>query len=586
MPLIHILPEHLRNVIAAGEVIERPASVVKELIENSIDAGAKDIKIEVLYGGKKLIRVSDDGCGMEREDALLSVERYATSKLSQIEDLTGLKTLGFRGEALASIASVSKLTIETGTDMERPATLIEIIGGQLKEVREAPPFKGTIVTVKDLFFNTPARRKFLRANSTELAHIMETVIYEALADPGRGYKLFADHTEVLFLPPAYEPGERVAQVFGMEVFEHMMEFEYSSEEEFTGWTLHAFISRPPEVRSKKTGQYLFINQRPVKDHIVSRAIYDGLGELVPKDRHPLFVVYLRLPPSMVDFNVHPAKKEVRFSDSASLYEFVKKAVARSVAKAAQKTHKDTSRAVSTTGEAEVMKITGEVVNSVIGEVELSSSSLHLFTHSTIEPFSYEKGFSFIPAGDVFVAISEPDGLLIMDIHAAHERVLYERFLKGSIQTKRLLFPAQVQLQPLYHRLLLEAQHLLRDLGFEIEDFGTNTVIVRTLPAPFKEEHIRPVLEDIGATLRESEETGSIKGLTTVTSPPGEETKRHLVARLACHKSVRAGEALTGPEIETLYRELLMTSEPYHCPHGRPTLIKITKEELYKRFGRV
>lgn len=573
MPSIRILPEHLRNVIAAGEVIERPASVVKELIENSIDAGAGKIKIEVLYGGKKLIKVTDDGVGMDREDALLSIQRYATSKISTIEDLFRLQTLGFRGEALASIAAVSRLTIETGTDQTEPATFIEVIGGEIKSVRDAPPIKGTIITVRDLFFNTPARRKFLRANSTELNHILDKVLAEALADFSRGYELFADDTEVLFLTPVYEPRERIAQVFGVETMEHMLEFENS----FEDTRFQAFISKPPELRAKRTGQYIFINQRPVKDYLISKAIYDGLGSLISKDKHPLFVVYLSIPASKVDFNVHPTKREVRFSDGAAIYEFIRGTVEEIInEKIGEQTgfmekyrfsDKDSGQAVQGTRAWKNVQLSSDLSTEFTG--------LRLFEKDS----AYEAAQPFICFGDIFIAMPGPDGLLIMDKHAAHERVLYERFLNGSISTKRLLFPKQVKLQPVLYRIILKNREILKEMGFELDDFGSGTVIVRTVPEFYKDESIHAILEEIGSILKDPEEGMGHKEEIL-------ERKKALAAGLACHKSVRGRDPVNREEVEFLYRELLKTSDPHHCPHGRPTIIKITIQELLKRFGRV
>lgn len=582
MPSIRLLPEHLRNVIAAGEVIERPASVVKELIENSIDAGASKIKIEVLYGGKKLIKVTDDGTGMDRDDALLSVQRYATSKIATMEDLFKLQTLGFRGEALASIAAVSRLTIETGTDQTGPATLIEVAGGEVKSIRDAPPLRGTIVTVRDLFFNTPARRKFLRANSTELNHIIEIVTAEALSDFSRDYKLYADDTEVLFFPPVYEPRERIAQVFGMETREHMLEFENS----FEDMRFQAFISKPPELRAKRTGQYIFVNQRPVRDYLISKAIYDGLGSLISTDRHPLFVAYLIIPPSKVDFNVHPTKKEVRFSDGAAIYDFIRGTVEEIINKKIEE-H---------IGFKEQRGLAGEDFKTEglrLKAYPFTHSPIHQFTCSPSYDFSseftglrlferdstYEGAQPFICFGDIFIAMPWPDGLLIMDKHAAHERVLYEKFLNGSVAVKRLLFPKQVKLQPVLYRIILNNRGILKEMGFEIDDFGSGTVIVRTLPEFYREDSLSGILEEIGSSLKDSLEGMAHKEELL-------EKKKALAARLACHKSLRGGDPVNRQEIEALYRELLKTSDPYHCPHGRPTIVRLTIDELYKRFGRV
>ncbi|MCX7794105.1 MAG: DNA mismatch repair endonuclease MutL [Thermodesulfovibrionales bacterium] len=568
MPSIQILPEHLRNVIAAGEVIERPASVVKELIENAIDAGSRNITVEILYGGKKLIKVSDDGCGMDRDDALLSIERYATSKISKIEDLFKLKTLGFRGEALASIAAVSRLTIETGIDTSLPGTLIEIAGGEIESIRDAPPLKGTIVTVRDLFFNTPARRKFLRANSTELNHVIETVISEALADFKLGFKLFADNTELLFLPSVYEPRERITQVFGMESIEHMDEFEH----EFDDMTIHAFISRPPELRAKKTNQYIFVNQRPVRDPVITKAVYDGLSGILPEGKHPLFVIYLKINPSKVDFNVHPTKREIRFSDSSSVYEFVRNAVENACVKKLKVIQFEASG--SSDRFHEPISASGPIY-----AYNTTDSAHGLFERASCYETSLPSERDIIFLGEIFIIMFQKDGLLIMDKHAAHERVLYERYLKGEVIPKRLLFPKQVRLQPALYRSILDNKEILNEMGLEIEDFGSGTVIVRTLPEFYDENSLQSILDDIGSVLKTSAE-----GMDS--EEEIFDKKKALAASLACHKSIRGRDFLNIEEVKTLYSELLKASDPYHCPHGRPTLIKITLNELLKMFGRL
>lgn len=604
MPSIQILPEHLRNVIAAGEVIERPASVVKELIENSIDAGAENIRIEVLYGGKKLIKVTDDGCGMDRKDALLSIERYATSKISSIEDLFRLRTLGFRGEALASIASVSKLTIETGRDRTEPATFLEVIGGVIKQIREVAPLKGTIVTARDLFFNTPARRKFLKANSTELNHILEVIISEGLSGYSREYRLFADDTEILSLWSVQTPLERIQQVFGAEAVKHFVEIHFS--DEFL--RLHAFISKPPELRSRKTGQYIFINNRPVKDYLISKAIYDGLSRVLPRDKHPLCVLYLDINPSEVDFNVHPTKREVRFQDGARIYEFIKQAIEENIHRFGLFTEgggigfeapvsPDTFKPKeSSLNSSEIMEYKNQN-ESTLESVEGISGALSIFERTTSvygpsgEGESINAG-SFFTFGDVFVAMPAQDGVIIMDKHAAHERVLYEKFLGGSIITKKLLFPKQVHLQPVHYRIILGLKDILKDMGIKLEDFGPGTVIVRTVPEVFDIENLGPIIEDIAEAFRSMEDESAGEGKKGVLqksqifwdSSIGDRIKT-VAATLACHRSVRGRDQIGGPEIEALCRDLFNTSDPYHCPHGRPTMLKISLEEILKRFGR-
>ncbi len=604
MPVIQILPEHVRNLIAAGEVIERPASVVKELVENSIDAGAENIKIEVLYGGKRLIRVTDDGCGMEKKDAILSIERYATSKISTIEDLFNIRTLGFRGEALASIASVSRLTIETGTDPSQVGTLIEVKGGGNAVIRDAPPIKGTIVTVRDLFFNTPARRKFLKTDSTELNHIIEVVVSEGLAEHRRGFRLFADNRELLNLAPVNSIKERVAQILGKEAIQRMMEFQARHE----GLGLHGFVSLPPEVRSRRTGQYIFVNNRPVRDYLISKAIYEGLSEILPKDKHPLFVIYLSVDPSKVDFNVHPTKKEVRFSEGTVIYEFIIGSLKRALK---QRDARDKFRAsqqsvAEVTPEIQGPEGLGERIGSPI-EIPAVTSPLSSLNHIptvaspliggeiTMRLFEketfYRKG-QVLSFGGVFVAMADEEGLIVMDRHAAHERILYERFLNGLISTKTLLFPKQVRLQPVSYRIILSLQELLKGMGIEVEDFGKSVLLVRAIPEYFREEDIDSILEDIASAFRESEETRSpFDRIDSARSSVAEVTvelshkRQSIASTLACHRSIRRGEEITPEEIEALYRELLSSSDPYHCPHGRPTMIRISIDEIMKRFGR-
>ncbi|MDH5203208.1 MAG: DNA mismatch repair endonuclease MutL, partial [Nitrospirota bacterium] len=321
MAQIKIIPHDLRNKIAAGEVIERPASVVKELIENSIDAGSTDIKIEVLYGGKRLIKVSDNGTGMDSEDALLCFERYATSKLFSEEDLFNIRTMGFRGEALSSIASVSKVKLVTAPKDISQGVSIEIHGGEVKAVKDSPSF-GTTVEVKDLFFNTPARKKFLKKNTTELLHIIDRVTEEALAHYSIGFTFISDNYETMNIPFASGIRERIMQIYGDEFLDGLIEVNAETE----NLTIQSFVSKGANFRNSKSHQFLFINRRPIRDPSIAHAVYRAYEGMLPHDRHPVFFLFLSIEPGKVDFNVHPTKREVRFEDKEYIYRFVHNAI--------------------------------------------------------------------------------------------------------------------------------------------------------------------------------------------------------------------------------------------------------------------
>ncbi|WP_333654410.1 DNA mismatch repair endonuclease MutL [Dissulfurispira sp.] len=319
MPRINVLPLNLRNKIAAGEVVERPASVVKELMENSIDAMASRIEIDVAKAGKRLIRVSDNGIGMDREDALLAFERYATSKIKDEHDLFNIKTMGFRGEALSSIASVSRVRLIT-SHQDETGTCIEIIGGDVKEIKDCPAI-GTTIEIKDLFFNTPARRKFLKSDSTENYHIIDTVTREAISHYQTGFVLRMDGDDVLNLSPASSYKERLVQIFGKDFVNELME----TEAEDGRISIKAFLGKTTNLRNNRNNQFLFINNRPVKDQPITYAVYKAYEELIPKDRHPVFLLFMGIDPKKVDFNVHPTKREVRFEDKSSVFNFVHQA---------------------------------------------------------------------------------------------------------------------------------------------------------------------------------------------------------------------------------------------------------------------
>jgi DNA mismatch repair protein MutL len=572
MPQIKILPSDLRNKIAAGEVIERPASVVKELIENSIDAGSSDISIDVLYGGKRLIRVSDNGNGMDKEDALLCFQRHATSKLSNEEDLFNIKTMGFRGEALSSIASVSKVKLITGLKNSYPQPLfskggmrgrvgvsVEIHAGEVKEIKDSPSI-GTSVEVRDLFFNTPARKKFLKSNSTELFHIIDTVTKEALSHWGICFKLSSDNQETVNLSVSSGIRERIMQVYGEEFLDNLMEVNNEAE----GIRINSYLTKGDNFRNNRSHQFIFINKRPVKDQSLSHAVYNAYEGILPRDKHLIFFLFLDIDPRKVDFNVHPTKREVRFEDKESIYRFVNTSIRKAV-------REERNEYVKQFTEMPLIDSLTQSVN--YGMSRFPQAVPHWSGISENLEFAYRPVLPFIYLGDTFIAISGKGGLTLIDHHAAHERILYEKFLKGiNLNSHQLLFPRQVRLSTKEYRIVLENVLILRNFGIEVDDFGHDTVIVRSLPDALKEADIRGILSDVASCI--------IEGVA-----PDKSLKEALAARIACHNSIRGKEILNQEELSNLIADLEQADQPDQCPHGRPTRIFLSLNDLKKMFKR-
>ena len=559
MPQIRILPSNLRNKIAAGEVIERPASVVKELIENAIDAGSTDIRIDVLYGGKRLIKVSDNGIGMDTDDALLCFERHATSKLANEDDLFSIRTLGFRGEALSSIASVSKVRLVTAVRGTPLGVSVALTGGVVSEMKDSPAF-GTTVEVKDLFFNTPARKKFLKATNTELYHIIDVVTQESLSHWDIGFSLVTDNKETLHIPPSSGPKERIMQSYGEEFVNGLA----GVRSEAPGIQCIAYVSRSINFRSTKSHQFIFMNKRPIKDQALSHAVYRAYEGILPQDKHPIFFLFLDVNPSEVDVNVHPTKREVRFQDKEFVYLFVHNALKTSVRGERSEFTRQFIETPSTDSRQHVDE------HSPLSTLLLPQ---HEMTISENLEFTYTPTLPFIYLGDTFIALSGKGGLTLIDHHAAHERILYEKFLQGiQLDSNRLLFPKQVHLSQREYRVILEHTRLLMDFGIEADDFGQNTIIVRSLPDILHKADIQGILSDIASYITE--------GIS-----PDRPLKETLAAKIACHSSIRGKEILNQEELSTLIADLDKTEHPDQCPHGRPTRIFFTQDELKKMFKR-
>ena len=559
MPQIKILPPDLRNKIAAGEVIERPASVVKELIENSIDAGSTDIRIDVLHGGKRLIKVSDDGTGMDKEDALLCFESHATSKLTGEEDLFNIKTMGFRGEALPSIASVAKVKLITGLKSSRSGVAIEIIGGEVKEIKDSPSI-GTSLEVKDLFFNIPARKKFLKSTGTELFHIIDTVTKEALSHWETGFRLISDNRETMNVPLSSGPKERIMQIYGEEFLSGLIEAKAKKE----GLKMISYVTKGDNFRNMKSHQFIFINKRPIKNQSISHAVYHAFEGILPHEKHPIFFLFIDIDPHRVDFNVHPAKREVRFEDKEAVDRFVNNCI------------RETVKMEKTAYTKQFMEIPAPNYsrpspdNSAPFPLPLDSAGLVVSENLEL---SYSASFPFIYLGDTFIAVSSKGGLILIDHHAAHERILYEKFLRGiNLNAHHLLFPKQVRLSHKEYRVILENAQILKDFGIEAEDFGHETVIIRSLPDILTKADINGILSDVASCM--------LEGVS-----PDRSFKEALAAKIACHSSVRGREILNQEEVSSLIADLEQTEHPDQCPHGRPTRIFFSLDDLKKMFKR-
>jgi DNA mismatch repair protein MutL len=555
MPRIILLPDDLKNKIAAGEVVERPAAVMKELIENSIDAGATAVELEVGQGGRRLLRVSDNGEGMKREDALLCIKRHATSKLCSEEDLFNIMTLGFRGEALPSIASVSRMRIDTAPRGSGSGVSLRVEGGEVGEVREAPS-SGTVIEVRDLFFNTPARAKFLKRASTELAHIIDAATRLSLSHPWISFKLKVDGQETMHLPKASGIRERVSQLYGVEFLEGLVE----SGAEAPGMAMKAFVSRPDNLRRTRANQMLFVNRRAVRDPTLSHAINGAYEGLVLGDRYPMYFLFLELDPGEVDFNVHPTKKEIRFGNGEAVHRFVRRGIMDSLAGRAGPSPSPADETGARPAGADY-PFSGPLPPRAAPGVSEAVS------------LSYRAELPFIYLGETFVAVAEAGGLSIIDHHAAHERILYERLLGGvDLKSSRLLFPRQVRLSRKEHVVVMEHKEMLHQMGIELEDFGHDTVLVRALPEAMDGS-------DLGGILSDAAEEMLAGG------KPGEHLLEAVAARVACHSSIRGKKALSAEWLAALIRDLEKAANPGQCPHGRPTRVSYGIDDLRRIFKR-
>ena len=580
---IRVLPDILASQVAAGEVVERPASVVKELVENSIDAGAREVRVDVDKGGTALIRVSDDGCGMSREDALLSLERHATSKLRTAGDLAAIRTLGFRGEAVPSIASVSRFRMVTREADSVAGTEIVVDGGKLRDVREAGCAPGTVIEARALFFNIPARRKFLRAESTEAAHVEHQLRLHALAAPTVRFRLRRDDREIFDLPPAPRAIERVRQLLGPELARELIELPLTHGH---GIAVEGFVLPASHARKGRRHQFVFLNGRPVEDAVISRALAEGFRGALPEGTHPAAWLWIDIEPTLVDVNVHPAKREVRFHRPLDLREAIADALASGLrppppapTTAVEASPKPTF--VPTASPAPVpppVLPVSPVARPVFHAPQPSLESWAEKQAATSDEVPKKGGGvpNFRVLGMLqqrYVVMESADGLVLLDPKAARERILYENLLHGqqdSHPAQPLLIPVLLELDPRDLDVVLRERESLAEAGIEVEPFGGNTVQIRSLPDRLDIDDPRPFL---GALLDEWLHAPISGGRFA-----RERLARMLAARAASLVSPKLEE--TRPLLEELFRCEL----PYCTAYGRPTLTEFGMRELDRRFG--
>jgi DNA mismatch repair protein MutL len=608
-PQIKVLPDALIDQIAAGEVVERPASVVKELVENALDAFATEIDVEIRQGGIEFIRVSDNGIGMSRDAALLALKRHATSKISSMDDLSRIASLGFRGEALPSIASVSRFDLVTRPLDSDEATRITVTGGRVTEVEAAGAAPGTTITVRDLFYNVPARRKFLKTAATESRRVAGWMTDLALSAPGVGFRYRSESRAVLNLAPHADAAARVGEVLGASLSRTLLPVD----NRLDYVDVKGLIGRPDLAQSHRGRMYLYVNGRRIQDRSLVHALTAGYGEYLPDGRFPVAVLFLTLPPDAVDVNVHPTKAEVRFLHPRLVHDALYYTVNRTLtgsAAIASVAPGDPHRPVPTSagGAAElIQKAAREILNRHTGRSGDGQTALWqslyrpapaLSQGSTLETpataaaeaagralpdtadatavTGTDRSGRFYQFAQLYIVAPVADALIVMDQHTAHERILFEavaeRINAELTVTQNLLFPFAIELEPVAFETYTQNEDLFGRAGFQVRTFGHNTVLLEGAPAVLRgkspDRYFREVLEMLASEL---------KG--------GRDRLSALAASFACKAAVKAGDLLNEGEMAALFDQLFATRNPYTCPHGRPTVVRIPKAELDRKFGR-
>jgi len=593
--LIHILPTNLVNKISAGEVIERPSSVVKELLENAIDASSTEISIFVKNGGKRVIKIIDNGIGMNETDAPLSLERHATSKIKEEKDLNFINTLGFRGEALPSIAAVSQLTLKTRSKEDESGTRLEIDGGKVINISKVGMPIGTEIEVRNLFYNTPARFKFLRSVSTELNNINDIIIRLSLPNPSISFHFFHNDREIIFFQKSENILNRIGTIFGNEFVEGLLPIKSEAE----GIVLKGFISKPNFSRSSRIDQYIFVNGRSIRDKTIYHAIMEGYKSIIAKDKYPAIFLFLEIDPSQIDVNIHPTKAEIKFAKPHKIHSLISKAISDTLGKGDLiKSFINKTEFISST-KSIPEKDESELFQKIsLGDSKDNISEI-LDQYFPLEPeeslgieepevsFGKDNALSYIPFLDLrvlgqvknsFILAESKESLVFVDQHAAHERILYSKFKKqisaNKLEIQSLLLPLTIELSFRDKSLIENFKENLLAFGFETDDFGPNTIIIKTIPLLLSEQNAKSVILDLIDKLNSYGRDVNLQKF--------EET---MLKSLACHSAVKANQKLEVEEIKHLLIEMEKIKFSDFCPHGRPAIFEIQFTEIEKRFSR-
>jgi DNA mismatch repair protein MutL len=620
MSKIRVLADHVANQIAAGEVVERPASVAKELVENSIDAGAKRITIEIEAGGRRLLKVSDDGEGMVRDDAILAFERHATSKIRDTEDLAAIGTLGFRGEALASIASVAKVELITCTEDAKAATRVTIDGGRMRDVKDAAHPRGTTIAVRDLFFNIPARRKFLRSEATETFHLTNLVTHYALAHPEIAFTFVNNGREVVRAATAKDLRERAYQIFGEEFLENLLQVNGGDAQvaRVTG-----YVSAPRDRRTSRDSQYLFVNRRFVRDRMIGRSLSEGYRSILPHGVYPAALLFIETPLEEVDVNVHPAKTEVRFRRQAAVADAVREAVRTALASASYVPAPEppplpepmmtaTASVSSFTPQPriefippppppvpieprvppepsgdEIARDIDVMIQSAMIQSSPSARSVALPPLNSAEKLAREVtpeslSTNIRPLGQLeesFIIATDDEGLLLIDQHVAHERILFDKYraleAERRSESQQLLVPETFDLTPAQAAVFDDLAPELEKYGFELMRLSGRTVAIKAIPGDLPGGEARNMLAELLDTV-DAEKKNSAR----------ETLRDEIAASLAGHAAIKVNMPLAPEKMRWLIDRLLQTSSPTTCPHGRPVILRLRTRDILKGFHRI
>ena len=624
MSKIRVLADHVANQIAAGEVVERPASVAKELVENAIDAGATRVTIEIEAGGRRLLKVSDDGEGMVRDDAVLAFERHATSKIRETDDLAAIGTLGFRGEALASIASVARVELTTCIEGANAATRVAIDGGRMRDVKDAAHPRGTTIGVRDLFFNIPARRKFLRSEATETFHLTNLVTHYALAHPEIAFTFINNGREVVRAAQAKDLRERAYQIFGGEFLENLLEVN-SGEPQVAHVT--GYVSAPRDRRTSRDSQYLFVNRRFVRDRMIGRSLTEGYRSILPHGVYPAALLFIETPLDEVDVNVHPAKTEVRFRRQSAVADAVREAVRAALASAnyvpppiQEPAHFEMGepppRPIATATAAvssiapqpriefvpppppapvsvpPVTEVSGDEIARDIELMIQSASSARsaapeLPPLNSAEKFAREVTLETLSANirplgqleESFIIATDDEGLLLIDQHVAHERVLFDKYraleAERRSDSQQLLVPETFDLTPAQAAVFDDLAPEFESYGFELMRLSGRTVAIKAIPADLPRGEARNMLSELLDTV-DAEKKNSAR----------ETMRDEIAASLACHAAIKVNMPLAPEKMRWLIDRLLQTSSPTTCPHGRPVILRLSTRDILKGFHRI